>query len=67
VRRVAFLYCYRLTHDVRYLHHFLLTTNYTLRTFSGSKRGGWYGYADRAGVITQHFVGGAYKGTTAQK
>lgn len=59
---VAWLYAYKETKNPEHLAKFAEVAEYTLRTFSKTPKGGWYGYASRSGQLTHANIGMPYKG-----
>ena len=59
---VAYSLLYRHTKNIDYFKRFLVVMEYTLKHFSDSKNGEWFGYLDRDGKVSQRFKGGPYKG-----
>jgi N-acylglucosamine 2-epimerase len=49
---VAYTLLYRHTKNIWYFKRFLVVMNYTLKHFSDSENGEWFGYLDRDGKMS---------------
>jgi len=58
----AVLCAYAVSGQQKYLQHFQRITDWTFAHFPDHKYGEWFGYLDRAGLVSQRLKGGPYKG-----
>lgn len=58
----ACLLNYSITGDEQDLASFEMIHDYTFKHFPDREHGGWFGYLDRRGEVSQRFKGGPYKG-----
>mmetsp|Transcript_16884 Transcript_16884/g.32972 ORF Transcript_16884/g.32972 Transcript_16884/m.32972 type:complete len:429 (+) Transcript_16884:17-1303(+) len=59
---VAMLTAYQATGKQTYLDKFRLVTDFSLKVFAKTPKGGWYGYADKQANVTSTNIGAPYKG-----